>query len=86
MGTVRHRHFQSHSHVQLFEAPWTVAHQASLSVKLFRQKYWSGLPFPIPEHVPDPGIKPTTLPSSALAGRFYTTVSLGTHINRHTQF
>jgi len=38
-----------------------------------RQKYWSGLPFPSPEDHPDPGIKPISLASPALAGRFLTT-------------
>ena len=37
------------SHVQLFETPWTVAHQAPLSVGFSRQEYWSGLPLPSPE-------------------------------------
>ena len=36
--------------------PWTVAHHAPLSVELFRQEYWSGLPFPFPGDLPDPGI------------------------------
>ena len=38
--------------------PWTVAHQAPLSLGFFGQKYWSGLPFPSPGDLPDPGIKP----------------------------
>ena len=38
--------------------PWTVAHQAPLSMKFFRQEYWSGLPFPSPGDLPDPGIEP----------------------------
>ena len=38
--------------------PWTVAHQASLSTRFSRQEYWSGLPFPSPGDLPDPGIKP----------------------------
>ena len=46
------------SHVQLFVTPWTVAHQASLSIEFSRQEYWSGLPFPSPEDLPDPGIEP----------------------------
>ena len=41
------------SHVQLFATPWTVVHQAPLSMRLSRQAYWSGLPFPT-----DPAIKP----------------------------
>jgi len=38
--------------------PWTVAHQASLTMGFFREEYWSGLPFPSPGDLPDPGIKP----------------------------
>ena len=38
--------------------PWTVAHQAPLSMEFTRQEYWSGLPFPSPEDLPDPGIEP----------------------------
>jgi len=38
-----------------------------------RQEYWSELPFPPPGHLPDPGIKPVSLVSPALAGRFFTT-------------
>ena len=37
---------------------WTVAHQAPLSMGFPRQEYWSGLPFPSPGDLPDPGIKP----------------------------
>ena len=44
------------SHVRLFVTPWTVAHQALLSVEFSRQEYWSGLPFPSPGDLPDPGI------------------------------
>ena len=46
------------SHVQLFTTPWTIAHQASLSMGFSRQEYWSGLPFPSPGDLPDPGIEP----------------------------
>ena len=46
--------------VQLFVTPWTVAHQAPLSMGFSRQEYWSGLPFPSPGDLPDPGIKPTS--------------------------
>ena len=45
------------SHVQLFVTPWTVAHQTPLSMGLFWQEYWSGLPFPTPGVCPNPGIK-----------------------------
>ena len=43
------------SSVQLFVTPWTVACQASLSMEFSRQEHWSGLPFPSPGDLPDPG-------------------------------
>ena len=46
------------SHVRLFVTPWTVAYQASPSMGFSRQEYWSGLPFPSPGDLPDPGIEP----------------------------
>ena len=46
------------SPVQLFATPWTVAHQAPPSVGFSRQEYRSGLPFPSPGDLPDPGIEP----------------------------
>ena len=49
---------KSLSHVQLFATPWTVAHQTPLSMGFSRQEYWSGLPFPSPGDLPNPGIKP----------------------------
>ena len=58
------------SHVGLFATPWTVAHQAPLSMGFSRQEYWSGLPFPSPGDLLDPGIEPM---SPALAGRFFAT-------------
>ena len=58
--------------VQLFVIPWTVAHQA-VSMGFSRQEYWSGLPFPTPGDLPDPGIEPTSLMSPALAGGFFIT-------------
>ena len=61
------------SYVQLFVNPWTVAHQAPLSVEFSRQEYWSGLPFPPPGDPPDPGIKPESPASPASAGGFFTT-------------
>ena len=48
----------SGSHVQLFVTPWTVGHQASLSVGFSKQECWDGLPFPSPRDLPNPGIKP----------------------------
>ena len=53
--------------------PWTVAHQAPLSMGFSRQEYWSGLPFPSAKDLPDLGIKPASLESPALAGRFFIT-------------
>ena len=53
--------------------PWTVAHKAPLSMEFSGQGYWSGLPFPTLGHLPDPGIKPESLASLTLAGRFVTT-------------
>ena len=44
--------------VQLFATPWTVAYRAPLSMGFSRQEYWSGLPFPPPGDLPDPGIGP----------------------------
>ena len=61
------------SHVRLCVTPWTVALQASLSMRFSGQEYWSGLPFPSPGDLPDPGIKSESLISLALAGRFFTT-------------
>ena len=61
------------SSVQLFEALWTVAHQAPLSTGFSKPKYWSGLPFPPPGDRPDPEIKPTSLMSPALTGGCFTT-------------
>ena len=57
------------SSVWLFETPWTIAHQAPLSMGFSRQEYWSALPFPSPGDHPNPGIKPM---SPTLAGRFFT--------------
>ena len=49
---------KSLSHVQLFVTPRTVAYQAPPSMGFSRQEYWSGLPFPSPGDIPDPGIEP----------------------------
>ena len=46
------------SHVRLFATPWTVAFQAPPSMGFSRQEYWSGLPFPSPGDLPNPGIEP----------------------------
>ena len=55
--------------VQLFAAPWITAFQAPLCMVLSRQEYWSGLPCPLPEDLPNPWIKPRSL---ALQGGFCT--------------
>ena len=49
---------KSLSRVRLFATPWTVARQAPLSMGFSRQEYWSGLPFPSPGDLPNPGIEP----------------------------
>ena len=59
------------------QPPWTVANQAPLSAGFSRQEYWSGLPFPPPRNLPDPGIKPASLASPAWAGGFYTAEPVG---------
>ena len=61
------------SRVRLFVTPWTVAHQALLPLGFSRQEYCSGLPFPSPGDLPDPGIKLTSPVSPALVGKFFTT-------------
>ena len=61
------------SRVCLLVTPWAVARQAPQSMELFRQEYWSGLPFLPPGYLPDTGIEPESLESPALAGRFFTT-------------
>ena len=46
------------SRVRLFGTPWMVAYQAPRSMEFSRQEYWSGLPFPFPGDLPNPGIEP----------------------------
>ena len=55
--------------------PWTVACQAPLSMGFFRREFWSGLPFPSPGALPDPGIEPRSpalQADSCIAGGFFT--------------
>ena len=59
---------------QLFVTPWTVAHQAPLSMGFSRQECWSGLPFLLPRDLPDPRIE---IVSPVLADTFFTTVPPG---------
>ena len=54
------------SHVQLTVTPWTVAHQAPLSVGILQARILGGLPFPPPGDLPDPGMEPTSLMFPAL--------------------
>ena len=61
------------SHLQLFVTPWTIACQTPPSMEFSKQEYWNGLPFPTPEDLPDPGIKPTSPAFPSLAGRFFAT-------------
>ena len=58
------------SRVQLFVTPWTVAHQAPLSIEFSRQEYWRGLPFPSPGDLPDPRIEPKS-PGIGRSGGFF---------------
>ena len=64
------RHF---SPVQLCATLWTVSCQVPLFMGFSRQEYWSGSPLPSPGDLPNPGIKPMSLVSPALAGGFFTT-------------
>ena len=74
---------KSLTHVQLFATPWTVAHQAPLTVVFPRQEYWSGLPFPSPRDPSRSGIKSA---SPTLAGGFFTTELPGKPINHPNSF
>ena len=60
------------------EIPWTIAHQAPLSIGFPRQEHWSGWPFPFPENLLDPGIEPR---SPALAGGCFTIEPVLDHAN-----
>ena len=64
--------------------PWTVARLVPLSMEFSRQEYWSGLPFPPPGDLPDPGIKHVSVASPALVGRFFTTAPPGSLSPRET--
>ena len=74
--------------IQLFSTPWTVARQAPLSLEFFRQEYWSGLPFPIPGDLTDPGLKSVFLASPVLASGSFTTEPPGKPIESisHSKF
>ena len=58
------------SHIRLYATLWTIVCQAPQSMEFSRLEYWSGLPFPSPGNLPDPGIEPAC---PALVGEFFTT-------------
>ena len=62
---------KSLSRVRLFATPWTVAHQAPPSMGFSRQEYWSGVPFPSPGDLPNPGIEPGSPASPASRRMLY---------------
>ena len=61
----------------LFATPWTVGHQAPLSMEFSRLQYRSGLSFPTLGDLPNPGLEPECLESPSLASRFFTTMAPG---------
>ena len=70
------------SRVWLFETPWTAACQALLSMGFSREECWSGVPFPSPGDLPDPGIKPESLASLALQVNSLPLSHLGSPVSR----
>ena len=76
-------HVQSLSRVRLFATPWTVTHQAPLSMEFSRQEYCSGLPVSPPGDLPDPGAK-TAFASSSLVGGFFTMEAPGKQLRQGT--
>ena len=73
------------SHVQQFATLWTITHQVSLCMEFSRQEYWSGLPCPSPQDLPNSGIEPVSLPSPALADGFFTISATWEAIKRSYQ-
>ena len=71
--------------VQLCATPWTVAHQAPLSMEFSKQECWSGLPCPPPGDLSHLGIEPASLMSPALADKFFTTSSTWEALNLSDQ-
>ena len=71
------------NHVRLFAVVWVLACQSPLSMGFSWQEYWSGLPFPLPGNLLNPGIEPSFTLSPALAGRFFTTLPPGKLISMH---
>ena len=74
---------KSLSGVKLFAIPWTVAYQASLSMGFSRQEYRSGLPFPSPGDLPDPGIEPRSPTLQTDAFILWATREAHIHIEIH---
>ena len=74
------------SYVRLFATPWTVAYLAPVGEPMgfSRQEYWHGLPCLPPGDLPGPGVKPMSLRSPALAGRFFTTSATWEALYPHT--
>ena len=77
-------HAKSLSNVWLFVTPWTIACQTPLSMRFSRQEYWSGSLFHPPGDLSNPGIKPTSIVSPALAGGFFTTLPPGKPFHSHS--
>ena len=73
------------SHVQQFATLWTITHQVSLCMEFSRQEYWSGLPCPSPQDLPNSGIEPVSLPSPAVADGFFTISATWEAIKRSYQ-
>ena len=71
--------------VQFFGTPWTVARQVPLPMQLFRQEYWSELPFSTPMDLQDPGLEPAYFVSPAQAGGFLTIASPKVTCSQMTQ-
>ena len=69
-----------------FASLCTTAHQALLSMGFSRQEYWSGLSFPPPGDLPDPGIEPKAPATPALAGGFFTTEPPGKSRQREQDY
>ena len=69
----KRNHCELFCHVWLFVTPWTVAHQAPLSMGFPRQEYWNGVSFPPPGDLPHPGNELESPLSPELAGGFFTT-------------
>ena len=67
------------SHVWLFATLWTIAHEFPLSMGFSRRECWSGLPFPPPGDLPDPGMEPVSPASPTSTGKFFTTKPPGKH-------